>query len=289
MISIIIIVKNDRGIEDTLKKLIKILKPEKNEILVIDASEGKLDYIKNKFPKVRWIYFHNKTDKKITIPEQRNLGIKKAKGNIIVFIDANCIPQKNWIINLIRPLIEEKENVVAGLVKSISKKSIHDQTWIKIKSKYLSECGAANLAFNKNIIKKIGYFDENFEAGEDIDFTWRIINKGYKIRYNKNAIVYHDWGNLKQEVKRAFGYGQARLRLYKKYPNKWKNLFGCDLNVITYPTYILLLPITFFWSYYPLFILIPLVKNIKRNPIKIVFLNLIYGLGVLKEFFPKTK
>ena len=60
MISIIIIVKSDRGIENTLKKLVKIPKPEKTEIFVVDASEGNLYDIKKEFPSVRWIYFHNK-------------------------------------------------------------------------------------------------------------------------------------------------------------------------------------------------------------------------------------
>ncbi len=46
MISIIIIVKSDRGIENTLKKLVKIPKPEKTEILVVDVSEGNLYDIK---------------------------------------------------------------------------------------------------------------------------------------------------------------------------------------------------------------------------------------------------
>ena len=94
MILIIIIVKSDSGIENILKKIIKIPKPEKSWDFGnrFDASEGNLDDIKNIFPSVRWVYYHNKKSKKITIPEQRNLGLKKAKGDIIAFIDANCIP-----------------------------------------------------------------------------------------------------------------------------------------------------------------------------------------------------
>jgi glycosyltransferase involved in cell wall biosynthesis len=93
MISIIIIVKDDRGIEDTLNSLKKIKKPEKTEVIVVDASkkETLLD-IRKKFPNVKWIYFQSKMDNKITISEQRNIGIKKARGDIITFIDANCTP-----------------------------------------------------------------------------------------------------------------------------------------------------------------------------------------------------
>lgn len=47
------------GIENTLKKLVKIPKPEKIEILIVDASEENLYDKKKEFSSVRWIYFHN--------------------------------------------------------------------------------------------------------------------------------------------------------------------------------------------------------------------------------------
>jgi cellulose synthase/poly-beta-1,6-N-acetylglucosamine synthase-like glycosyltransferase len=288
MISIIIIVKSDRGIENTLKKIVKIPIPEKTEILVIDASEGNLNDIKNIFPSARWVYYHNKKSKKITIPEQRNLGLKKAQGDIIVFIDANCVPDKSWLIELTKPISDEAESVVVGSIKYIGGKTI----WVvgeerRNSKKYLDEAPTMNMAFKKEIIKKVGFFDEKFNYGSDVDFTWRATDLGYKIRYNKDAIIYHDWGNLQQEIKRAFRYGEARVRLYKKHPGRWKNLFGYDMVTLTYPLYIIFFPLTFLWPYYPLFILIPIIKNIKIQPLKVVCINLIYGFAVLKElFFP---
>ena len=56
MISVIILVKNDREIKNALNEIFNIPKPEKTEILVVDASEGNLDDIREKFPKVRWVY-----------------------------------------------------------------------------------------------------------------------------------------------------------------------------------------------------------------------------------------
>lgn len=65
MISIIIIVKNDRKIENLLSKLEVIPKPEEIEIIVIDSSEGSLNYIKEKFSCVNWVYYKNNTSKKL--------------------------------------------------------------------------------------------------------------------------------------------------------------------------------------------------------------------------------
>ena len=284
MISIIIINKNDRKIEDTLNNLISIKKPEKTEIIVVDASGGKLDDIKKRFKKVRWIPFINKTIKKITIPEQRNLGIKKARGDIIVFIDAGCIPDSKWLINLIKPLRELNESFVTGNVSSVGGKSIYDVSWTLLgKAKYRKEAGAANTAFLKRIINEIGNYDESFDYGSDIDFTWRVIDTGYKIRYVRDSIIYHNWGNFKQQIRRALEYGKARVRLYKKHPSHLYDLFGSDFVSFIYPLYLILLPITVILPYYPLLIFIPLIKNFKRSPFKSVFINLVTAIGILKE------
>ena len=97
MISVIIPTKNDFDLGYTLESVVKAIKPERTEIIVVDASEGKLDHIKNKFPKVRWLYFHNKTRKKRTFVEQLNLGTEKSKGDILTFVDGGCIVEKNWL------------------------------------------------------------------------------------------------------------------------------------------------------------------------------------------------
>ena len=293
MMSIIIIVKDDPGVYDTLLGLKKIKKPEKTEILVVDASEGRLDHIKNKFPRVKWIYFYSKIDK-ATYPEQRNLGLKNARGDIIVFIDANCIPTPNWLIELTNPIKNEKEDIVAGYVKSKRGKSIHEISGDKNNNKrYLKECPTINMAFKKSIIHKIGYFDENLEAGEDLDFAWRAINAGYKIRYNQKAIINHDWGNLKQEIKRARRYAAAKVRLYRKH-HKILRLFKYneDLFVIysiIYFLYVLsLIPITFFWRYYPVFLLIPIFKNLNKKIFTKLIFDFFWGFETLKELiFPK--
>jgi len=295
MISIIIIVKNDRGIENTLISLKKVKKPEKTEIIIVDASEGNLDDIKKKFPSVRWIYFHNETNKKITIPEQRNLGIKKAKGDIIVFIDANCIPKNNWLIELTKPIIYRGENIVAGVVKS-KDKSIYDRSFGNTKkSKYIEECPTINLALRKKVFEKNGNFDTNFNYGSDVDFSWRARDLGYNIRHAPKAVISHDWGNLKQEIKRAFMYGEARVRLYKKHPSQIWRLFNYNEDLFTlysllFFSYIVsLIPISFFWYYYPLLLLIPLIKNIRSKPFKKLVFDFFWGPGVLKELFFPSK
>ena len=173
-ISIIIIVKNDYRIRKTLEHLEGIKTNHQYEIIVVDASAvDLLADIKNEFINVNWLYYTKKPDKK-TYPEQRNIGIAKAQGEIIVFLDADCIPDEFWLDEIIKPIIEQGELIVAGSVTSIGGRTFWDVEQESIKEKeYINECSTINMAFVKSIIERVGFFDETFEAGEDIDFSWR--------------------------------------------------------------------------------------------------------------------
>lgn len=286
MLSIIIIVKNDRGIDDTLVNIESQNISEEYEVIVVDASLGKLDDIKKKHKNTRWIDFVNDTNKKITIPEQRNLGIKSAHGNIIVFIDAGCIPEQNWLQYLATPILRNEEQIVAGKTLSLGERVLRDQTAeLNKNKKYLVEAPTINLAIKKSIFNDIGIFDTQFPFGEDIDFTWRCIDNGYKIRYSENAIVKHSWGNWHSDLMRSYNYGLARARLYKKHYTRWKHLFTNDLPVIVYPIFIVFLPLTFYFWFYPFLLLVPFIKNIKHKPFQVLSDHLLYGLGVIRGIF----
>lgn len=282
MISINIIVKNDRRIGNLLNRLHEIDKPEKTEIIVIDASkkETLLD-IKKKFPKIRWFYFENKTSKRFTYSEQRNMGIRKSNGDIIVFIDSDCMPVNDWLIEMIKPIRKNKENMVAGAI------NMGYMNIIKPKSNYILRCGTGNVAYSKDLINKIGGYDESFEASGDGEFCIRVRKAGYKIFYNYKAVVDHPQDKFKKTIKNGYIHGIGEVNILKKHPDQLTKLSSDLVYTILYPLYILLLPLTLIWSYYPLLILIPVVLHYKRNPLKEI-VNLAFGLGVLRQlFFPK--
>lgn len=284
LISIVIILKNDLGIIDTITGLNQQDYKGKFEIIVVDRSTINYPIINSKIP-VTWVKFDPK-GKRFTIPHQRNLGVKTSQGDIIAFLDANCLPNKDWLSKLVAPIIEEGENIVAGVTLSRHKETINDIGYQKLKTKkYIFESGTNNLTFKKEIVKKIGYFDESFDYGSDVEFTWRAVRAGYKIRFVPDAISYHDWGGTKEELGRTLLYGSARARiLFKHWRTHWQNLLGQDSPVILYPTLILLLPLIFIFPWYPLVFVLLVLKNINEpNPVGIVLKHIVYGWGVLTE------
>lgn len=287
MVSIVIIVKNDRGIDKTLASIYEQETTYDYEVLVVDASGDRLLDIKNKYPQTQWVYYPGKKDKKYTIPEQRNIGINLASGEIVVFIDASCVAEKTWLQQLVCPLIAENESITAGRVKSEGKDTLNDLTAVNNSNrKYLDECPTINLAFKKILIDQVGNFDENFNYGSDVDFSWRVIDAGYKVRYVSNALITHDWGTVKHEIKRNLLYGQARARLYLKHKNKIPRIISKDQVLLVYPLFLLGLPLTLLIPWYPLILVFLVLKNINQpKPVELVFSHLVYGVGVLAEIF----
>ena len=168
-ISVIIINKNERDVDVTLELLAKQKLSQAYETIVVDASKGALDDIYDKYPSLVRIDFTSKTGKKVTIPEQRNVGVRAAKGNIIVFIDASCEPGPTWLKTLTAPILESKETITAGGTLSSGGKTFHDVIYnSQAQQTYVDQAPTINLAIAKSIFAEIGYFDENLRYGHGL-------------------------------------------------------------------------------------------------------------------------
>lgn len=288
-ISIIIIDKNDRGIAATLDAIRTQRKPLSTEIIVVDASHPDvLKDIKDAHPESTWYQFIPKNPNKSSIPEQRNYGVTLAKGDIIVFTDASCVPGKDWLANLTEPLILDEEEITAGpFGVNATHRGLHGLEEDKdgpSKKHYISCSGTGNLAFQKKVWEDVSGFDEAFLYGSDIDFTWRCRDKGYRIRFIPDAPVSHNWGTWREDLRRSFKYGKARADLFYKHPKRiLKQLTNEVALLVVYTVWLLGLTLIFILPWYPLTILILLVKNIHHKPIATVTLNMTYTLGFYRQ------
>ncbi len=186
----------------------------------------------------------------------------------------------------------------------------------------LSVCGAAMFVRSK-IFKSIGNFDETTSSYgcDDQDFCWRANIAGYKVLYNPKAIGYHGFHQTVKKMnssKVIFHSTKAPIRmLIKNY--SIKNLFKYLPLLFLFSVGDIILfgksrtskIKAWVWNithisdtlkerehvqktrkvddkqidqYFDKN-LMPWVKNIKRKPFKIVFINLISSFGFLKEFF----
>jgi glycosyltransferase involved in cell wall biosynthesis len=282
-VSFVVINKDDRGIESTLTGLERAVSDTRldAETVVVDASEGRLEDIRQRFPAARWLPYAP-TPGKPTIPEQRNAGVHASRGDVVVFIDASCEPLEGWLERLLAPILHEGEALVAGAHRSSGETGLRDEVARHLgDAEYLREAPTLNLAVRRDVFDAIGGFDERFRYGSDADFTWRANDAGLRVRYAPDAVVTHDWGSARSELRRSWVYGNARFDLYAKHPGRLRRILRDDPTAIAYPLYLLLLPAAFVRRGILALLVIPLLRNRGRRPFTTVVHHLVYGAGVL--------
>jgi GT2 family glycosyltransferase len=215
VISIVIVSKDEPALDTTLAAVTSqvAVVDEECEIVVVDASDGRLDRIRRAHEQqVRWLRFDRPRGLGVSIPHQRNAGVRAAAGDIIVFTDSGCVPADGWLDRLTAPL-RQGERVTVGLTLAAPGGSAPYGGSRVLRSAaggYLQECATINMAFVREAFDVVGGFDETFAYGSDVDFSWRLVDAGYRIRSVPAAVTRHDWGTWRRQLRRSHAYGRAR-------------------------------------------------------------------------------
>lgn len=151
----------------------------------------------------------------------RNTGLKIAKGIIIGFTDADCIPDKDWIKNGVEFLCNNQNfSRVAGRI-DILQKSKRPSVIEKYNQLYgfpqkwlVSHGGGsvtANLFTYKYVFDKVGGFDDKLMSMGDKLWGMKAQGAGFLIAYVENVLVQHPPRNLAELVKKEKRHGGAAV------------------------------------------------------------------------------
>ena len=173
---------------ELLKKAIQsvINQTYKNfEIIIVDDSSIKNNekIIKN-FNKKNIIYIKNKTRK--GGGHSRNIGIKKAKGEYIAFLDDD----DEWIPEKLEKQLKAYNTPKLGIVVCYSLDKRYDRVRISkppenVDHKYLLKSfnlsSTSTYMIKKDVLEKVGYFDTKLPSAQEYDLALRI-TKDYTVK-----------------------------------------------------------------------------------------------------------
>ena len=292
--SVVVLSKDERSIELTLAMLQVDRTDEAVHIVVIDASEGRLDDIRKQHPRVEWINFSPLFWRTSTIPQQRNLGLAIAhdRGSpIVAFCDAGCEPGPGWLDALIAP-IEKGEAVLTcgrvGAKRSGVFRALNDYP----SGARVRHAATCNLALSLDF--RVGLFDTRLFYGSDVDLTTRAHELGNPCLVVGGAEMVMDFGDAKQSRKRAWRYGRAWARTLWFNPRRFFFELRNAPERILYPSLLVgaVIGLILLWSIpgriallgVMLLTLVLLIKNLlARNGLSVVVAHFVEGAGILAE------
>lgn len=156
----------------------------------------------------------------------RNLGIRQAKNNILVFTDADCRPQPQWLLEIVQPFIKPEVGIVVGEIVALVGKSLLEKyadinnllsQKFLLEHTFLPYGQTANLAIRKQAFFEVGLFRPYLTTGGDADICWRIQKEGkWQLEYAPNAIIKHRHrANFKSFRSQFRRYGNSNYYLHQ--------------------------------------------------------------------------
>ncbi|MEL6223441.1 MAG: glycosyltransferase [Cyanobacteria bacterium J06627_8] len=199
-VSVIIPVFNDSArLFRCLKALEKQTYPsDRHEIIVIDnGSDEDIQGMSETFRRVTFTY-----EDRTGSYAARNHGISMAKGDIIAFTDADCIPDCCWVEKGVQALQHASNcGMVAGKInlffenpKQPTLVEIYDSVMAFHQKKFLSNLrygATANVFTFKSVLQDVGVFNEALKSNGDREWGQRVYQAGYVQVYGEDACVSH--------------------------------------------------------------------------------------------------
>ena len=151
----------------------------------------------------------------------RNRGIKNSRGKILAFTDADCMVESGWVKRGIECLYKGIGDIIIGQTKFLTDYELNIfEKYDKITAFHHS-CKTWNLITYKKNFDKVGLFNEVLISGGDTEWGERAKEKGLRIFYCEQAVVYHplrkSFNSLyKKQIRIGYGWGQKskRIRFY---------------------------------------------------------------------------
>jgi mycofactocin system glycosyltransferase len=237
-VSVIIPVRNrPTQIQACLASLMDLdYPPEKLEIIVVDdASTDETACVVEKYSEVQLLRMRQHRQASYC----RNQAADVAKGDILAFIDSDCLADPTWLKELVPAFGDTSLGALGGWVdaaweeKALDryekvKSSLKIGSWFKRsgdreKFFYVPTC---NFLVRRSVFIDLGGFRNFLHVGEDVDFCWRLQDAGHAMEYRPYGRVAHKHRNhLAAFCSRRFDYGTSEPVLQGLHTSRVKTLY----------------------------------------------------------------
>jgi len=218
-------------ISGTLQSILNNQTKRPDEIVIVNGGGENncaqtLDYWKTKYNSIIVINTQNKN-----LAASRNIGLPHCSGDLILQTDDDARPFPNWIESMVE--FHKKypnAGVIGGNVVDGSRLSFLSQvadaatfpTYTSIQ--FVRSVPGVNSSYKKEVLLRVGRYDESLFRGEDVDYNWRVKLNGWDVLYVPTIKVKHihrsTWKDL---FNQHFMYGRAHYLVRSKWPEMYSH------------------------------------------------------------------
>lgn len=214
-----------------IAKCLDALKQQKSvvstEILVIDdGSTDNTVEIARQYQDIRVISQTNAGP-----ASARNRGVLEARGAIVLFIDDDCVAAPHWLDAMIAPFEDPDVVGAKGAYRTQQKSLIARFVQIEYEDRYrrmakfpdIDFIDTYSAAFLRDKFLEVGGFDVNFPqaCAEDAELSYRMSARGWKMKFAREAIVYHTHPDtLQKYLAKKYKFAFWRMLAVRKNPQK---------------------------------------------------------------------
>ncbi|MPY94083.1 MAG: glycosyltransferase [Acidimicrobiia bacterium] len=155
----------------------------------------------------------------------RNAGCEQAKGELIAFCDADDVAAPHWLTALVAAAQRfdlvggrlDEEHLNLGYGSALRPRLPADR--LPMGLGFLPFALGANFAVWRDVLDRVGVFDEAFILGnDDVEFSFRAQLRGFRLGYAPDAVVAYRHREGSRELFRQFrSYGRSEPLLFKCY------------------------------------------------------------------------
>ena len=195
------------------------------EVIIVDnnSTDKTKDIIQescNKKNKVRY-FFESKNSRGAA----RCRGEINSQGDIILMTDSDCIVPRNWIEEMIEPIVNNKQVAVQGAKKPAVmnywtiriQKEKEIEVAGRIKDGKIGLLDTVNFAIRKSILQDVGYTNPDIASGNDIELMVRLKLRGYAIHFKQIEVLHSHPDTAIKVFKKQFERGVWNGRIRKTY------------------------------------------------------------------------
>jgi glycosyltransferase involved in cell wall biosynthesis len=197
-------------------------------IVVDDNSTDKTVEVASRYP-VRVI----RRSSRGGIAAARNSGLQAVRGEIVAFVDADCVVDKSWLQLLLSHYTDSRIAGVGGVVGTRDSSFLAKYRNYIAKEQYADSTGpvygtpcipGGNSSYRTNVLREIGGFDPASARPigyEELELGYRLVKNGYLLVGEPRAVVWHlREGNLRNWISGAYASGYSTLHFLGRYRSR---------------------------------------------------------------------